>query len=58
MLWILGIQMADVNARLLAYLRTYYVTSETDVTTLVRRYVDEVGGDATVAMKALIAAAA
>jgi len=46
-----------VNELLLAYLQDYYTSSNGDLTTLVRRYLDEVGGDVTAAFRVLELAA-
>ena len=48
----------DINTRLLVYLQYLYSSSNRDLTTLTRRYIDaQTSGDATQRMQALIAAA-
>lgn len=49
--------MPDMNALMLTYLRDLYEESAGELTVLVRRYLDEAGGDATVGMQGLMAAA-
>lgn len=49
--------MSDINALMLNYLRHVYEEPTVELTVLVRRYLDGVGGDATVGMQGLMSAA-
>lgn len=47
----------DQNTRILVYLRALYSVTNTDVATLIDRYLDAYNGDKSKGMAALIAAA-